>query len=334
MKILIILAVLVSTVYAVGPAEDEVIKARELFNHGNGEKDRDNALFYFMEAAKKGDARGMYGIGIWFEKASSSKEKIAADFYQCLFNQPAAKGTARKEISDFFYRMAFPGLKELAEKGDPVAQFQLGQCYSYGDGVEKNKEQAIVWLQKAADQGEEAAKRTLFREQPLKEIAKFFSGSDKKEETITSSKPLREIHANDRPSPIPHHQITEIYGNSQKGYGIMERATLVDEKGRITSSRGDLNPPSGMKPVVVHSGRPDNGTEWGKHIEYVPKTKAELSRDNAATVLDLTLQFGGNTYTALENRDYKSAAGYGAATIGAIAILLHILKGIKDVSSK
>lgn len=39
-----------------------------------------------------------------------------------------------------------------AEKGDADAQFSLGTCYSYGNGVEKDLRKAEYWWIKAASQ--------------------------------------------------------------------------------------------------------------------------------------------------------------------------------------
>lgn len=44
-----------------------------------------------------------------------------------------------------------------AEQGYMVAQFNLGECYFNGHGVEKNLEQAVSWFRKAAEQGYPAA---------------------------------------------------------------------------------------------------------------------------------------------------------------------------------
>ena len=40
-----------------------------------------------------------------------------------------------------------------AEKGDAVAQFNLGRMYSDGDGVAKDEREAVKWWRKAAEQG-------------------------------------------------------------------------------------------------------------------------------------------------------------------------------------
>ena len=44
-------------------------------------------------------------------------------------------------------------LKRKAENVDAKSQFQLGEMYYYGEGVEHNYKKAIEWFEKAADQG-------------------------------------------------------------------------------------------------------------------------------------------------------------------------------------
>ena len=44
-------------------------------------------------------------------------------------------------------------LKKAAEQGDALAQCNLGNCYAFGDGVEKNPTEAVKWCRKAAEQG-------------------------------------------------------------------------------------------------------------------------------------------------------------------------------------
>ena len=43
--------------------------------------------------------------------------------------------------------------KAKAERGDRVAQYNLGNAYAYGRGVAKDGVQAVKWYRKAADQG-------------------------------------------------------------------------------------------------------------------------------------------------------------------------------------
>ncbi len=40
-----------------------------------------------------------------------------------------------------------------ADGGDPKAQLDLALCYDSGDGIERDKEKAVYWFEKAAEQG-------------------------------------------------------------------------------------------------------------------------------------------------------------------------------------
>ena len=44
-------------------------------------------------------------------------------------------------------------IQKLAESGDAEAQFELGNCYAQGNGVEQSMTDAIEWYCKAAEQG-------------------------------------------------------------------------------------------------------------------------------------------------------------------------------------
>ena len=51
------------------------------------------------------------------------------------------------------YEVAMYDFESRAIKGDPVAQFCLGFMYKHGKGVPHNREKAIAWYTKAAEQG-------------------------------------------------------------------------------------------------------------------------------------------------------------------------------------
>ena len=55
----------------------------------------------------------------------------------------------------------FKSLKALAEKGDALAQNNLGLMYGTGQGVDQNFKEAVKWFQKAADQGNANAQCSL-----------------------------------------------------------------------------------------------------------------------------------------------------------------------------
>ena len=51
------------------------------------------------------------------------------------------------------YTKAVAEWRPAAVAGDPVAQFNIGQAYKLGRGVEMDHDQAIAWYKRAADQG-------------------------------------------------------------------------------------------------------------------------------------------------------------------------------------
>jgi len=55
----------------------------------------------------------------------------------------------------------FAKTKEKAEKGDAVAQYNLGLCYANGIGVPKDKVEASLWYRKSAEQGHDLAQNNL-----------------------------------------------------------------------------------------------------------------------------------------------------------------------------
>ena len=68
---------------------------------------------------------------------------------------PASAGMTKEEVT------AFKNSKEKAEKGDALAQYQLGLCYDRGVGVAKNLAQAAAWYRKAAETGYAEAQASL-----------------------------------------------------------------------------------------------------------------------------------------------------------------------------
>ena len=52
-------------------------------------------------------------------------------------------------------------LKEKAEKGDVIAQFDLGFMYANGEVVPENDAEAVKWYRKAAVQGDASAQYNL-----------------------------------------------------------------------------------------------------------------------------------------------------------------------------
>ena len=49
------------------------------------------------------------------------------------------------------YTEAVKWYRKAAEQGMAEAQYNLGVCYEYGEGVTKDADEAVTWYKKAAD---------------------------------------------------------------------------------------------------------------------------------------------------------------------------------------
>ena len=76
----------------------------------------------------------------------------------------AAMGEAQYNLGVCYYTGT--GIKEdkeeavrwyrrAAENGNAMAQYNLGNCYYTGTGIKEDKEEAVRWYRKAAEQGSE-----------------------------------------------------------------------------------------------------------------------------------------------------------------------------------
>lgn len=59
------------------------------------------------------------------------------------------------------YKIAFRDLLSFAVKGDAQAQFAIGEMLRAGLGTRRNREEALIWYRRAADQGHAAAQCNL-----------------------------------------------------------------------------------------------------------------------------------------------------------------------------
>ncbi len=55
------------------------------------------------------------------------------------------------------YHDAFIRLTPLAKNGNAEAQYAIGYMYFYGQGIAENRHRGIVWMQRAARQGQPQA---------------------------------------------------------------------------------------------------------------------------------------------------------------------------------
>lgn len=107
-----------------------------------------------LQAAEQGDAKAQFQLGYCFFNGHSveKNEEEAVKWY-----------TKAAEQGFPFAQYRLYGITKIreAEKGNADAQFELGDCYLYGDCVEKNEAEAVKWFTKAAEQGQAEAQEML-----------------------------------------------------------------------------------------------------------------------------------------------------------------------------
>jgi TPR repeat protein len=162
---------------------------------GTGNRDYQQAAYWFQKAADQGYAEAQFMLGLFFENGLGvGKDKDQARvWYQKAADQgnedakaalrqldggidPEITPTAARERYEmaFNYQNGYGGLhpdlkhalywyRKAADQGYANAQYALGQSYEVGRGVERDPAQAQAWYQKAADQGFERAKNALKR---------------------------------------------------------------------------------------------------------------------------------------------------------------------------
>jgi len=99
-----------------------------------GKRDSAGASMLFQQAAKKGNRRAQYQLGLLYARGDGVRKNLIR---------------ARKL------------LHKAAMQGHPKAQFYLGQMYAFGDGGEKDNIKATIWFWIAATLGDRFARDSL-----------------------------------------------------------------------------------------------------------------------------------------------------------------------------
>lgn len=134
------------------------------------EKKMQEALDMYIQAAEKGNLRGMYYAGMYLCNGYGEIEKDVTKGINYL-TKAADGGNAWAQVNlGRAYMNPLYGLKRdldkglkyflaAADKNNPMAMLYMGYNYEMGRGVEKSKEKALEWYEKAEKLGNEAAKK-------------------------------------------------------------------------------------------------------------------------------------------------------------------------------
>ena len=92
---------------------------------------------------------------------------MKAPYYAVLLALVLGVGCGKKEVEKRAKKEAeggFKRTKDLAEKGDAKAQYNLGLMYAFGEGVLEDHVTAYAWLNLAPANGNPTAKTSSPRE--------------------------------------------------------------------------------------------------------------------------------------------------------------------------
>ncbi|WLP93359.1 caspase family protein [Psychrobacter sp. M13] len=144
------------------------------YNYANGNfnlaKDYAKAIQWSKQAANKGNANAMAGIGYrynngegvtqdyttameWYKKAADKGNAVA------MYNLGVMYRDGQGVTQD--YTTAMNWYKKAADKGDADAMRSIGYLYRNGQGVTQNYSTAMDWYKKAANKGDASAMRNI-----------------------------------------------------------------------------------------------------------------------------------------------------------------------------
>lgn len=150
-----------------------------LYYYGNGvEKDLSQAFLWYQKSASQGQPYASYAVAQMYSKGEyvSKDDNTAQQYYTQALS--GFLNLERKEQADenLFYKIGMMYKNGLGTDIDVSraidcfqrsadnkwSSYQLGKLYLFGaDGLEKDKEKAIKWLTKSADDGNEYAQKLL-----------------------------------------------------------------------------------------------------------------------------------------------------------------------------
>lgn len=137
---------------APSPGSEELNKGLAALN----KSEYQTALDFFTESAGKGNAAAMYNLGYMYYNNKLPQQSTSYNSNDVL--NSVLNGSKQTEERR---QKAFGWYKKAAEAGSTKGMYAVGFLYSQGEGVPQNTGEAKKWLQKAADNGDEEAKKEL-----------------------------------------------------------------------------------------------------------------------------------------------------------------------------
>lgn len=161
--------------------------------------DAEELLKRLLTSALKGDAKAQYRLGVLYTdgKIVPKDYEQAIKWYSLAAQQEHPK--AQVYLAMLYqkqkdYKNAAMWYVKAAGHGEPKAQYYLGLMFLAGKGVQKNIEEALKWLDKAASQGLNDAKIALDKILAVEEIsADYESENDNDDDNVSFMEEIDDI---------------------------------------------------------------------------------------------------------------------------------------------
>lgn len=152
------------------------------YANGEGvEMDKAEAVKWFKKSAEQGYAKAMHNLGNCYATGEGVEESKweSLKWFRSAQKYEKAELTCEKskaeEVGDIekvyeegnelyvdgVHAWAVEKFRYAAERGHAGAQYSLGDCYLYGNGVEEDAAEAVKWYKMAAEQGHAGAQESL-----------------------------------------------------------------------------------------------------------------------------------------------------------------------------
>ncbi len=119
-----------------------------MYLQGNGvTRDHDEAVKWYRRAADRGYAPAQFALGLAYRLKSAKRA-----------SGPLGLNRLAPSEDD---EQAAGWFRKAAEQNHAGAQYELGDMYAMGEGVAKNRDEALKWLRLAATQGNPNARKRL-----------------------------------------------------------------------------------------------------------------------------------------------------------------------------
>lgn len=141
------------------------------YNGNSVEQDYKKAYDFWLKAAEKGHKVAKYNLGVMLEngEGTDANDDVALSWYQQAADQGHAGainkiGVFHQEGKCGFVASdeeAFPFFEKAAKAGNKFAQYNIGIAYLEGRGCEMNRQRAINFLSRSAEQNYSLAENKL-----------------------------------------------------------------------------------------------------------------------------------------------------------------------------